>query len=117
MPHSTKPTASAINPAMSDPTEEFAATAQQKRLLRLVYVMAIVLVLLFMGLIGGVIWKSMRSKPVALQADLAAGLNLRAQDLKSASLSQGQLLITTPTELIVIDVAKRKILLREPLAP
>ena len=34
------------------------ATAGQKKLLRLVYIMGIVLVLLFLGLIGGIIWKA-----------------------------------------------------------
>jgi hypothetical protein len=91
--------------------------ATPRALLRLVYIMGIVLVLLFLALIGGIVWKSTRAKPLAKPEDFSMGLGLKAGDVKSVDLDGGHLAITTAGELIVIDVAKKKLLLREPLAP
>jgi hypothetical protein len=97
--------------------ETHAPTAQQKNLLRLVYIMGLVLVLLFLGLIGGVIWKSTRAKPVATAQSLAMDLGLSASGIRQTEMDGNFLAITTTTELVVIDLVKRKVLLREPLAP
>jgi hypothetical protein len=88
-----------------------------KGLLRLVYILGIVLVLLFLALIGGIIWKANKPKPIAKPEDYAISLGLKAADVKNVALDSGQVLITTGQEIIVLDVTKKKILLREPLAP
>jgi hypothetical protein len=87
-----------------------------KGLLKLVKILGMVLVLLFFALIGGIIWKASKPKPIVKAEDLAVSLGLNAADVKTVNLDGGQVLISTSTEIIVIDVAKKKILLREPLA-
>lgn len=97
--------------------ETFEPTAGQKKLLRVVYVMGLLLVLLFLALIGGIIWKATQPKPLPAPEALSMGLGLKAGDIKAVDVDGGTLAITTATELIVIDAARRKVLLREPLAP
>ena len=98
-------------------TETFEPTAGQKRLLRVVYTMGIALALLFIALIGGIIWKATQPKPVPAPETLSMGLGLKAGDIKAVDVDGGTLAITTSSELIVIDAARRKLLLREPLSP
>ena len=86
-----------------------------KGLLRLVYILGIVLILLFLAVIAGVVWKASKPKAILKPADLAVSLGLKASDVKNVVLDGGQVLITTTSEIIVIDVAKKKLLLREPL--
>lgn len=97
--------------------ETFEPTASQKKLLRVVYVLGLLLVLLFLALIGGIIWKASKPKPATTPEILSMGLGLKAGDIKAVDVDGGTLAITTSSELIVIDAARRKILLREPLAP
>jgi hypothetical protein len=92
------------------------ATAGQKKLLRLVYIMGIVLVLLFLGLIGGIIWKAARPKPAPPPDVFTLGLGLKSGDIRAVSVDGNTMVITTMVEIVVIDVPKRKVLLREPLA-
>jgi hypothetical protein len=97
------------------PEETHVATAGQKRLLRVVYGMGIILVLLFMSLIGGIIWKATHKAPPP--ETLTLGLGLKAADVKAVAVGGGTIAITTTNELIVIDATRRKVLLREPLSP
>jgi len=97
--------------------EAYVPTAGQKRLLRAVYGMGIALVLLFLALIGGIIWKATQPKPAPAAETLSLGLGLKAADIKSVDADGGTIAITTANELIVIDAAHRKVLLREPLTP
>ncbi len=125
-PHpSTSALQSAISPWQRGQTfmtndntpETFEPTASQKKLLRVVYVMGLLLVLLFLALIGGIIWKATKPRPAATPEILSMGLGLKAGDIKAVDVDGGTLAITTSGELIVIDAGRRKILLREPLAP
>ncbi len=95
--------------------EKYVPTPAQKKLLRLVYTMGLALALLFLLLIAGLVWKSQKPKPVTTAADLSIGLGVKSSDIKSTELNNGQMAITTNTEIIVIDVSKRKVLLREKL--
>ncbi len=99
------------------PQETFVPTAGQKRLLRVVYGMGIILALLFVALIGGIIWKATHRAPPPAPEVLSLGLGLKAADVKAVAVDGGTVAITTTSELIVIDANRRKVLLREPLAP
>jgi predicted lipid-binding transport protein (Tim44 family) len=99
------------------PAETYEPTAGQKKLLRLVYIMGILLVLLFLGLIGGVIWKAMSPRTPAKPQELSMGLGLKAGDIRLMDVNGNTLALTTSSELIVVDVSKRRVLLREPLSP
>lgn len=100
----------------ASPEETFVPTAGQKRLLRAVYGMGIALVLLFLALIGGIIWKATHKAPPPPPETLTLGLGLKAADVKAVAVDGGTVAITTTSELIVIDTNRRKVLLREPLA-
>jgi hypothetical protein len=82
-----------------------------KALLRLVYIMGIVLVLLFLTLIGALIWKAKTRKPAAPVSN-EMELSLNGGKVVSSALQDGQLLVTTETEMIVVDVARKSIVLR-----
>jgi uncharacterized membrane protein (UPF0136 family) len=97
--------------------EGFVPTEGQKKLLRAVKLMGVALVLLFLALIGGIIWKATQPKPAPVAESLALGLGLKAADIKSVAIDGGTIAITTTSELIVVDAARRKVLLREPLSP
>ncbi|MCA0432814.1 MAG: hypothetical protein LCH46_06090 [Proteobacteria bacterium] len=101
----------------NDNTPSLEQTAAQKKLLRLVYIMGMILVLLFLLLIAGIIWRATRQAPPPKPADITLGLGLKASDVKDVDLDGGLMAVTTSQELIVVDVSKRKVLLREPLAP
>jgi hypothetical protein len=93
--------------------EKFEPTAAQKKLLRAVYIMGILLVLLFLGLIVGIIWKSTQPKPPASVDAQSLNLGINPADIKLMDIDGNILAITTASELIVIDVVKKKVLLRE----
>ena len=91
-----------------------APPALAKLLLRVVYIMGIILVLLFMILVGGIIWKSMKkgepvAPPVAAALDLAlpAGTSVQAMELDNDRLA-----VNTGAEIIIIDIRKNVILSR-----
>jgi hypothetical protein len=83
-----------------------------KALLRLVYIMGIVLVLLFLGFIGAVIWKVKSPKKSAVAVTPEMELPLNGSKVVSSALQDGQLLVTTETEMIVIDVARKTVVLK-----
>jgi hypothetical protein len=88
-------------------------------LLRIVYIMGIILVLLFLTLVGGIIWKSMRkpeprpvAEPAALNLSLPGGMEIRTADIDG-----DRLVLNTGREVIVIDVRKNTILTRISAGP
>lgn len=97
-----------------DQTMPVAPPASAKLLLRVVYIMGIILVLLFMILIGGIIWKSMKkgepvAPPVAAELDLALPTGAAVQAME---LDGDRLAVNTATEIIIIDLRKNVILSR-----
>jgi hypothetical protein len=87
------------------------AAAPSRGLLRLVYIMGFVLLLLFLALIGGLIWKASKRSALPLPT-VELDLQLNGATVKAAVLDGGQMLVTTEQELIVVDVAKKKVILR-----
>jgi hypothetical protein len=88
-------------------------------LLRIVYIMGIVLVLLFLTLVGGIIWKSARKaepKPAAPPAALSLALP-EGTDIRSAEIDGDRLVLNTGREVIVIDLRKNTILSRISAGP
>jgi hypothetical protein len=88
-------------------------------LLRIVYIMGIVLVLLFLTLVGGIIWKSSRKaepKLAAPPATLSLALP-EGTDIRSAEIDGDRLVLSTGREVIVIDVRKNTILSRISAGP
>ncbi len=86
---------------------------QSAGLLRLVKIMGVVLVLLFLGLIGGIIWKATHKPAPVLQAPLT--LNFSGSDVKHMALDGNHLAITAEHEITVIDISTGKLLLKLPL--
>ena len=94
-------------------------TRSARILLRVVYIMGIILVLLFLLLIGGIIWKSMQKaepKPLVPPATLSLGLPAVA-DIRSAEINGDRLVLNTGREVIVIDVRKNTIVSRISAGP
>ena len=90
-----------------------------RRLLRLVYIMGVVLVLLFLTLIVGVIWKANHKappKPETPSQMLDLGLPADA-DIRSAALDGDRLVINTGRQVIVVDVRKNAIISRITAGP
>ncbi len=88
-------------------------------LLRIVYIMGIILVLLFLTLVGGIIWKSTRKsepKPPPPPATLSLVLPEGA-DIRSAEVDGDRLVLNTGREVIVIDLRKNTILSRISAGP
>jgi hypothetical protein len=81
-------------------------------LLRLVKIMGVVLVLLFLGLIGGIIWKATHKAPVPPVTDIVIDLGVDPASVRLMELDGGTLALTTDKEVLVIDVVKRKVILR-----
>jgi uncharacterized membrane protein len=90
--------------------------ARQKRLLRVVYIMGIILVLLFLALMGGIVWKA-QNKPKQGVSMPAASLDIgvAAADIRATILDGDRMAVTTTKEIVIVDVAKSKVLLRMPL--
>jgi hypothetical protein len=88
-------------------------------LLRIVYIMGIILVLLFLTLVGGIIWKSTRKaepKPQAPPATLSLALPEGAE-VRTAEIDGDRLVLNTGREVIVIDLRKNAILSRISAGP
>lgn len=108
----------------SDPLQSGAAAPLElppstRRLLRLVYIMGVILVLLFVALIVGIIWKANHkapAKPEAPPQSLNLGL-AAAIDIRSAALDGDRLVINTGREVIVVDVKKNAIIARIAAGP
>jgi hypothetical protein len=87
-----------------------------KGLLRVVYIMGIILVLLFFALVAGIIYKS-RNRVVAADLPNVVDLGLPAGTLaKEAVLSGDKLTINTGSEVIIVEMSSRKVLLRVKVA-
>ena len=90
-----------------------------RRMLRVVYIMGIILVLLFLALIATIIWKANHKPapaPVAPVQTLGLGLPQGA-DIRSASLDGDRLVVTTATEVIVVDLKKNAVISRVSAGP
>ena len=88
-------------------------------LLRLVYIMGIILLLLFVALVGGIIWKSNRAatpKPAAPPAELSLRLP-EGVDIRTADIDGDRLVVNTGREVIVIDLRKNAITSRVSAGP
>ncbi|MFM8746847.1 MAG: hypothetical protein ACKOED_09305 [Aestuariivirga sp.] len=99
-----------IEPASGTP----GLTPAARIMLRVVYIMGIILVLLFLALVGAIIWKATRPaepKPVAAPATLDLGLP-PGTAVQSTVIDGDRLVITAGREVIVIDVRKNQILSR-----
>lgn len=94
-------------------SEPVAVPPSAKLMLRVVYIMGIILVLLFMALIGGIIWKAthkveVRAAPAAIvELGLAAGTTIQSMDLDGDRLA-----INTGAEIIIVDVRKNLVVSR-----
>ena len=85
-----------------------------RMLLRAVYIMGIILVLLFLTLVGGIIWKSTRKgepKPDLPPAVIALGLPA-GTEVRSTEVDGDRLVITAADEVIVIDLRKNAVVSR-----
>lgn len=83
-----------------------------KGLLLLVKVLGIILVLLFLGLIGGIIWKATNKAAPAPVADVVMDLGIDPASIRHLELDGNNLAISTDKELLVLDVKQRKVILR-----
>lgn len=88
-------------------------------LLRVVYIMGIILVLLFLTLVGGIIWKSTRkAEPKTPPAPATLGLNLpQDSEIRSAEIDGDRIVLNTGREVIVIDLRKNAIVSRIAAGP
>lgn len=86
--------------------------APPKGLLLLVKALGFILVLLFLGLIGGIIWKATHKVPPTPVVDVGMDLGVDPAAIRHMELNGNILALTTDQEIVVVDVAKRKILLR-----
>ena len=104
---------------VQDGTAEAGVPPSARLLLRVVYIMGIILVLLFLTLVGGIIWKSSRkAEPKADIAPPVVGLSLpQGTDIRSAEIDGDRLVINTGREVIVLDVRKNVILTRVTASP
>lgn len=89
-----------------------------KLLLRVVYIMGIVLMLLFVALVGGIIYKSAKKPdpavavaPPVIDLGLAAG-----QTVKSMSLDGDRLAVDVGSEIVIVDLKKNAVSARIPVA-
>ena len=90
-----------------------------KLLLRVVYIMGIILMLLFVALVGGIIYKSTKKAdpavavtPPVIDLGLAAG-----QTVKAMSLDGDRLAVDLGTEIVIVDLKKNAVSARIPVAP
>jgi hypothetical protein len=74
--------------------------------------MGVILVLLFFGLIGGIIWKVNNKTAPAPVADIVMDLGIEPASIRHLELDGNTLAITTDKELLVLDVKQRKVILR-----
>ena len=97
--------------------ETYVPTAGQKKLLRVVYVVGLLLVLLFLALIGGIIWKATQPKPVPPAVEQVQDLKLDPASIRHIALNGDRLAVTTDREVVVIDLRSKSVLLRLPQKP
>jgi hypothetical protein len=97
-----------------DQTPPEGPPASARLLLRVVYIMGVILVLLFLTLVTGIIWKATRkAEPVTppaaarLELGLAPGAAVRTMELDGDRLA-----VDTGTEIIIVDIRKNVILSR-----
>jgi hypothetical protein len=81
-------------------------------LLKLVKVLGVVMILLFLALIGGIIWKATNRPPPPPMADVVVPLGINPGDIRHLELDGDKMVVSTNTELIVFDLKQRKIILR-----
>lgn len=96
---------------------EHAAAGHVPIWLRLaVYIMGVLLIVMFIGLIGGIVWKATRGSPEA-EPQALQDLGISGGDVKLLQIDGNTLALTTAKELVVIDLRKKAIILRSPLNP
>ena len=84
-----------------------------KSLLRLVKFLGLVMVLLFLALIAGIIWKATH-KPAPEVKQVVFDLGIDPASIRHLTLDGNNLAIATDREVLVIDIAKRSVILRTP---
>ena len=90
-----------------------AVPLSEKLLVRSVYIMGIMLVVMFLILIGGIIWKIV-NKPAKVDfvpAAIDLGLTL-GESVQTVGLDGDRLAITTGTEIIIVDIRKNAVISR-----
>ena len=105
--------------AVQDGTGAAGVPPSARLLLRVVYIMGMILVVLFLTLIGGIIWKSSRkAEPKVPVVPPVIGLGLPdGTDIRSAEIDGDRLVINTGREVIVLDVRKHTIISRVTSTP
>jgi hypothetical protein len=98
---------------MSDQTDTASeAPPANRSLLRLVYGLGIVLVLLFVAVIGGIVYKiNKRSEAPPPAGSVSLGLPPQSA-IRDAQLTGDRLTINTGSEVIVVEVSTQRVLLR-----
>jgi hypothetical protein len=71
-----------------------------------------VFALLFLGLIGGLIWKAMKPKAPPPVVQTVQELGLAPADIRLMELDGDRLALTTSKELVVIDLKTKTVLMR-----
>ena len=90
-----------------------AVPLSEKLLVRSVYIMGIMLVVMFLILIGGIIWKIVNKPakveltPSLIDLSLAPG-----ESVQTVGLDGDRLAITTGTEIIIVDIRKNAVISR-----
>jgi hypothetical protein len=84
-----------------------------KWLRKLVYIMGIILLLLFFGLVAGIIYKANHRAPVVPPETQVLGLGLPPDEkFSSVTLTGDKLTINTGRTVYVIDVPSKRVILR-----
>ena len=81
-------------------------------LLRLVKIMGVVMVLLFLLLIAGIIWKATRPAPPPVAIDVVMELGIDPAAIHHMQIDGNTLVLATDKELLVVDLKSRKVTLR-----
>ena len=86
---------------------------QAKRLLKLVYIMGVVLLLLFFGLVAGIIYKAKNKAEVLLPETQTLGIGLPPDEkFTDVVLTGDRLTINAGRIVYVIDVKSNRVILR-----
>lgn len=89
--------------------------ASAKTLLRVVYIMGVILMLLFLLLVGGIIWKAMNRPPAPATGAPGPVVDLglpAGTVIQSMVLDGDRLVLSAGSEVIVVDLRKNVILSR-----
>jgi hypothetical protein len=81
-------------------------------LLRLVKVLGVIMLLLFLALIGGIIWKATRPAVAPVEQIVLQDLGFDPATVRHLALDGNTLALTTDDEVVVIDLRARKVTLR-----